>query len=73
VTAAYRIYEPICVFGISIAVSNESESTDSGAIENRSAEMRRECTPKKNEIFSRVRTTFAECHAVVSLVILAVI
>lgn len=38
----------------------------SGDIPNKSADTNSDITPKKNETFSRVRTTFAECHDVTS-------
>jgi hypothetical protein len=56
-----------------LIIGEYAESTYSGAMPNRRAEASNECTPKKNEIFSRVRTTLAECHAWVRLVIRAVI
>jgi len=42
--------------------------TYSGCIPNMRAEKRRVMTPKKKETFSRVRTTLADCHETVSLV-----
>jgi hypothetical protein len=42
--------------------------TNWGAIPNMRAEMSRDITPKKNDIFSRVRTTLAECHDAAKLV-----
>lgn len=45
----------------------EGESgTYSGARPNSSAENTRSMTPKKKLIFSRVRTTLADCHAALS-------
>lgn len=45
-----------------LEVSSADLRTYSGCIPNIKAEKRRVMTPKKNETFSRVRTTFADCH-----------
>ena len=42
--------------------------THSGAIPNIKAEKNTDMTPKKNETFSLVRTTFVECHVEESFV-----
>ncbi len=48
---------------------NEGKVTHSGASPNINAENKRDMTPKKNDIFSRVRTTFADCQETANFVI----
>lgn len=42
-----------------------------GAMPNKRAVVRRDITPRKKVTFSRVRTTFVDCHATASVVIRA--
>ena len=48
--------------------AQRGRSTYSGAIPNIKAEKNTDMTPKKNESFSLVRTTFVECHVEESFV-----
>ena len=50
-----------------ITINTEDNAcTYSGADPNMSEVKSNDMTPKKNDIFSRVRTTFADCQAVES-------
>lgn len=48
---------------------NMRDYTNCGAMPNIRAENKSDMTPKKKDNFSRVRTTFADCHDAAKLVI----
>lgn len=66
-------YGPICGTTSDTITRAAARSAYWGAMPKRRAEMSSDITPKKKDIFSRVRTTLAECQAVESFVIREVI
>lgn len=48
---------------------DKKDMTDSGAIPNSRAARSNDMTPKKKETLALVRTTFADCHELASVVI----
>jgi hypothetical protein len=63
------ICAPICVKKLSAQNLGSRGTTDCGARPKIRAEKSSDMTPKKKDNFSRVRTTFADCHELASVVI----